>query len=63
MVRRGVVDNKGQHSINLPPSKRLLKARGKLASMPLPDRDGRGDGLAGLAKRRAITALSWRRMC
>jgi len=56
-------DNKGQHSINLRPRAGAQGTRASSASMPVPDRDGRGDGPPGLAKLARDHGASWRRMC
>ena len=48
---RGVVDNKGQHSINIGAlARRARDARQARLQRQIPDRDGRGDGLARPAR-------------
>ncbi len=48
---RGTADNKGQHAINMEAMRHIIEARGQpRLQRHLPDRDGRGDGLARPAR-------------
>ena len=62
---RGIADNKGQHSVNMQAMANVLAERGRLGfNSKMPDRDGRGDRLAGPARGvRRRTANSSRPTC